>query len=457
MKLYILMVIGGSICTLLYLIFNKVLPCELSLKCRSIFLKCNIIFYLLPLPLIAAELKGKLEVWLEGMGMTFPVFRQGKITIYASDNFWSNQIIMDENNKIKYITGYEKILLAVVAIFAIFCVLLAGWMITYLAVCRNYKKDVIYMDSKRYIKKQKAGRKEIRIGFSPSIGSPVTVGIIKPIILLPVNDERYAASEGVIHHELKHIVNKDGIFRFLTFVIVAMEWYNPLAYYLVRENMAVSEMLCDEVAVKDMSKEEMVNYMECIIAAVDKNQNKKLVAATLGASKSLTEERMKRIMGKNSKKIWKKGIAIGIMAGCFLISSIPALAYKEPPICHVEGEITPFKGSNNVGIFVEDGYEMMLGEEWKNPDWNVDFSQGDQLFIDENDKVYPAKDNELNGNNQIKASCNHSYIVGEYCTHKTNGNGGCIVTTYSAQQCSKCNDLKLGSKLSTLTYDVCPH
>lgn len=451
------MVVGGSICTLLYLIFNKVLPWELSLKCRSIFLKINIIFYLLPLPLIAAEIKGKLEVWLEGMGVVIPVFRQEKIAIYTSDNFWTNQIIMDENNKIKYITGYHKILPVVVTICAVFCALLVGWMITYLAVCHNYKKDIIYMDSGGYIKKQKPGRKRIRIGVSPAISSPVTIGIIKPVILLPVNDERYAASEGVIHHELKHIVNKDGLFHFLTFVIVAMEWYNPLAYYLVRENMAVSEMLCDEAAVKDMSKEEMVNYMECIIAAVDKNQNEKLVAATLGTSKSLTEERMKRIMGKNSKKPWKKGIAAGIMVSCFLISSIPALAYKELPVCHVEEGLTFWDETSNMGVFVEEGYDTMLGEEWEKPDWNVDFSQGDHLFMDENGEVYPVQDRELDNNNRIKASCNHNYVAGEYSVHKTKDSGGCTVTTYSAQRCSKCNDLRIGSQISTLTYVVCPH
>mgnify|MGYP001033621862 FL=1 len=451
------MVVGGSICTLLYLILNKVLQWELSLKCRSIFLKINVAFYLLPLPLIAAELKGKLEVWLEGMGMTFPVFRQGKITVYTPRNFWANLIIMDENNKIRYITGYHRVLPVVVAIFAVFCVLLAGWMIAYLAVCRNYKKDIIYMDSERYIKKLETGRKKIRIGLSPFISSPVTIGIIKPVILLPVNDERYAASEGVIHHELKHIVNKDGLFRFLTFVIVAMEWYNPLAYYLVRENMAVSEMLCDEAAVKGMSKGEMVNYMECIIAAANKNQNEKLVTATLGTSKSLTEERMKRIMGKNSKKLWKKGMAVGIMVSCFLISSIPALAYKEPPIWYVEEGIMQWDEAKSMVVFVEDGYDTMLGEEWKYPDWNVDFSQGDQLFIDENGGVYPVKDSELKGNDQIKASCNHNYIAGDYHVHETNDSGGCTVITYNAKRCTKCGITKDTTEIASATYKACPH
>lgn len=450
------MVASGSICTLLYLIFNKVLPCELSLKCRSIFLKINIIFYLLPLPWIAAEIKGKLDVWLKRVGITIPVSEHEKIIIYTPDNFWTNLIITDENNKIRYITGYHKSLPVIVTIFAIFCVLLAGWVITYLAACRNYKKDITYMDSDSYIKKQKTGRKKIRIGISSYISSPVTIGIIKPVILLPVNDERYAASEGVIHHELNHIVNKDGLFRILTFVIIAMEWYNPFAYYLIRENMAVSEMLCDEAAVKDMSKGEMMNYMECIIAAANKNQNERPVTATLGTSKSLTEERVKRIMGKNSKKIWKKGMAVGIMASCFLISSIPALAYKESPVWQEDGNIL-WSETTTMGIFVEEGYSEMLGDAWRNPDWNTDFSQGNQLFIDENGKVYPVETPDFNGDNQMRASCVHNYVAGDYQIHKVNDSGGCTVTTYSAKRCTKCGDTKDVTEKSSTSYKVCPH
>lgn len=451
------MVVGGSICTLLYLIFNKMLPWELSLKCRNLFLKINIIFYLLPLPWIAAEIKGKLDVWLKRVGITIPVPEYEKIIIYTPDNFWTSLIIMDEDNKIKYITGYYKILPVVVTIFVIFCVLLAGWMITYLAVCRNYKKDIIYMDSDGYIKKQKTGRRKIRIGVSPYISSPVAIGIIKPMILLPVNDERYAASEGVLDHEMNHIVNRDGLFRFLTFVIIAMEWYNPLAYYLARENMAVSEMLCDETAVKGMSKEEMMNYMECIIAAADKNQNEKLVTATLGTSKSLTEERIKRIIKKNSKKIWKKGIAVGIMVSCFLVSSIPALAYKEPTVWREEEGKPVWSETTTIWMFVEDGYDTMLGEEWKNPDWNVDFGLGDQLFIDENGEVYPVKDSDLNSNDQVKAACDHNYVMGDYHVHKVNSSGGCTVTTYSAKRCTECGDTKDVTEKSLLTYEACPH
>ena len=57
MKLYLCMVLGGSACTLLYIIFDYLLPYELSLQWKNIFLKINFIFYLLPVPLLLSQLK----------------------------------------------------------------------------------------------------------------------------------------------------------------------------------------------------------------------------------------------------------------------------------------------------------------------------------------------------------------------------------------------------------------
>ena len=74
------------------------------------------------------------------------------------------------------------------------------------------------------------------MGLSPNVDSPVTIGMVKPVILFPLDTKKYSASErGIICHELHHIINMDVLFRFLSFMIIAMEWYNPLVYYLFKE------------------------------------------------------------------------------------------------------------------------------------------------------------------------------------------------------------------------------
>lgn len=450
MRLYVCMVLGGSICTLLYILFNRILPCELSLKCKNIFLRINIILYLLPFPWIAAEVKGALKELLEKAGVVFPRTSRGDIV--HPKRIWESMIIRDSNNEILYITGYQKWFPIILAGCAVFGVLLVGWMIACLIAGYIYKKDMINLDAGRYLKGSRDKKRRVRMGVSPNVDSPVTVGMVKPVILLPLDNEKYSASErGIISHELHHITNMDGLFRLLTFIIIAMEWYNPLAYYLFKENIAVSEMLCDEAAVESMCKEEKLDYMRCIITAAERPQNTKKVIMTLGATKGLTKERMMRIMGKNEKKIWKSGLAAGIMILCFVFSSIPALAYKEPLRMEImdADAIDEWKRADMTMAIAEENLETSYIKE-------MDFSQSDGMLVNEAGETSPYNEN-IGNENQKQVFCTHNYEPKIYVLHEANGDGGCTVINYNAQKCSKCGYVNVGSEISRTIYKVCPH
>lgn len=453
MKLYICMMIGGSICTLLYIIFNCILPYELELRWKNTFLKINIIFYLLPIPWLVVKMKGILKWTLEKTGI---VFQTGKIPdIMQPNNIWESIAIMNDNNELIYLTGYQYWIPVILAVSAIFFTLILGWIITYLVIGNTYKSDIIYTDTDGYVEDIKRGRRKIRIGISSHINSPITIGIINPIILLPLDNEKYAAStRGIVRHELNHILSKDGLFRFFTFVIIAMEWYNPLAYYLLREIIAVSEMLCDEAAVDGMSKEEKVSYIRCIIESVGKTKDSETLIMALGKTKELSKERMKRIMGKNEKKVWKRSLATGIMMFCFLVSSLPALAYKDP-VEHTETNYldNTMEEWNHVDMVI------FTSDERVESDYSeiLDFSLGNNVFINEEGEIYSYENSESYNQNQIRVICSHSYETGTYSKHFSNSDGSCKVINYSAQRCIKCGNIIIGSEISTTTYKVCPH
>ena len=453
MRLYVCMVLGGSICTLLYIFINRILPYELSLKYKNLFLKINTIFYLLPVPWIAAEIKGILKLLLEKAGVVFPRSTRGDIV--HPNLIWESVVIRNEKNEIVYITGYQKWFPVILIGFTIFCILLSGWIIAYLVAGYKCKKGITYIDAGKYLRDSRDKKRKIQIGVSPYIDSPVSVGIMKPIILLPLDNEKYFVSEkGIVRHELHHIINMDGLFRILTFMVIAMEWFNPLAYYLFRENIAVNEMLCDEAAVEDMTKEEKVDYMRCIIMAAENSQNKKTVITTLGATRGLSKERMKRIMGKNEKKMWKKGLAAGIMTLCFLFSSVPALAYKEP-LEVMEKDYT----DNTIETWKQADMTMAESEESTEMSYirTVDFSQSNYVLINETGETFSSENFELNNENQTQTTCSHNYESKIFSIHNLKSDGSCTVTAYDAQKCSKCGHLVVGSEVSKHIYNVCPH
>ncbi len=447
MKLYVCMVLGGSIDTLLYIFFNCVLPYEFGLKWKSIFIKINIMFYLLPLPFIMSRVKGNLRIWMERVGIYLP---SGKIPdVVNAKNVWESVVIKNADGRILYITGYQNLLIVIAVISGMFLLLIAGWVTAYFMICHRYKRDIINLKTDEYLKNMR-WHKRIHISVSEHVASPVTIGLLRPTIIFPANRENYeAAVEGIIQHELTHIGNLDALFRFLTFAIVAMQWYNPLAYYLLQENIAVGELLCDKVATEGMTKDEKTCYMRCIIDAVEKTKISETLIMTLGAPKELSKRRMKMIMGKNEKKIWKRSLAAGILILCFIVSSIPALAYKEPRT-HAYDVIDVSKD-----WALTDKMEFALEGTSKHEEISIEFGLNDGVFVSEAGETYFY--NQLYEGNQMRAACQHTFQVGTYSDHDVKSDGGCVLVIYNAERCSKCGDLKIGSKKETRIYEVCPH
>lgn len=377
MRLYLYMVLGGSICTLLYIIFNHIFSQEGSLKWKRTFIKVNMLFYLVPLPWMIAELKAKIVQLLEQVGVTFmPREVNNEMN---PQNIWESIVVLNAENELIYISGYQQWMPVIRIGMLIFFSLIIGWIISYRGMISYYKKDITYIDIK------KSGRIKVKIGTSPKVSSPIAFGSIRPTILLPEDRNFQNSIDGIVNHELQHFRNRDSILRFLSFVILTLEWYNPLVYYLLRENIVISEMLCDEVATRDMSKTEKVAYMQCVLDSVGKTKKSEVLVMNLGNSKSLTKKRMEKIMEKRQKKIWKKGFAFCIMIGCFFASSIPALAYREPIIlCESEKCNHAVESWRNLDkiTFVADSETETYELEY------VDYSKGDCLFIDESGREF---------------------------------------------------------------------
>lgn len=450
MNLYVSIVAGGSIFTFFYIVFNSILPCEFTLTEKSLLLKCNILFHILPIPWIVFQGKRILKPIFEKYCAVFPQIRDFYGMHY--NNMWKSSIIKNENNQLVYITGYQKVFPFIVAIAVIFAFLILGWIFAYLITCSNCKKNAVFIDNTEYIEEVKA-RKRIKICMSPDISWPVAVGIVKPVILLPTDNVQYVDScNGIIRHEMGHILRGDMLFRFLSFVIIALEWYNPLAYYLFKENRAVSELLCDERAVMNMSKREKVKYLNCIIAATEKSKSTKVTIMTLGTKKKITKERVLRIMEKDQKRNWKKRTALGITIICFAISSMPTLAYDAPTI------VKDVDFGNAVESWEQMDMVIISPREEGDAHYfsTLDYSINDSLLISASGEIYPY---EVQGEEHLteqQLSCVHNFENVTYTKHMVIGEG-CKIVNYNAQMCSKCGYIIMGEEVSAVTYKVCPH
>lgn len=450
MRLYVYIAMCGSICTLAYVLFNCILPCELPLKWRRLLLRANIVLYLMPFPWAVAEIRSILKKLLEDAGVSFS-HKYGGISFYNAPDAWNSLIVKNVDGKILYISGYKKILPFIASGFILCLTALAVWLIAYIIQSHQYKNNMVLLDTNDYYTEENNVGKKVTVGISSFVSAPLTVGLIKPVILLPVEYTAYEdAMEEVIQHELNHVSCKDILERFFCYVVIVFHFLNPLAYYLYKECVMVSEMICDEKALKDRDKSKKAAYMRCMITASQKADRINTVSPTFGMSKHLLKSRMERIMKTNKKKVLNRSITAVAVIVCLLTSSIPAMAYQEPRIM-TQTDQTRWDESGFV-VIVPDGLANPLETE---SDY-MDFDNGNSIFIDEEGEIYNCND-EQNSLEQSRIVCSHVYVSGKAMHHDKKADGSCVVVTYNAMQCTKCGDLIRGEDISTNIYNPCPH
>jgi beta-lactamase regulating signal transducer with metallopeptidase domain len=87
---------------------------------------------------------------------------------------------------------------------------------------------------------------------SPAIVTPVTVGAISPVVLLPLSWRSWSEARlrAVIAHEMAHVRRRDPLVAMLAHVNRCLFWFHPVAWWLPRALEAAAEHTCDEAAVR---------------------------------------------------------------------------------------------------------------------------------------------------------------------------------------------------------------
>jgi len=142
-----------------------------------------------------------------------------------------------------------------------------------------------------WLKKHRLNR-QIQIRVSDRIATPLTYGILSPVILMPKNtnwkDEK--AIEYVLAHEFVHIKRFDALTKFVAAAVLCVHWFNPLVwamYVLFNRDMEIS---CDESVIKTLGGDSKSSYAMTLIEIQEKN--KSAFALYNAFSKYAIEERV---------------------------------------------------------------------------------------------------------------------------------------------------------------------
>lgn len=174
---------------------------------------------------------------------------------------------------------------------------------------------------------------ESNIYLSDKIPSPFILGIIRPKIYLPsyISEED---KEYILCHEKAHIKRGDHLWKPLSFVLLAVYWFNPIlwvAYVLLCRDI---ELACDEKVIKSLGEDIKKPYS---LALINYSSPRRIIAACpLAFGEVGVKQRVKRVLNYKKPAFWiiiVSLVAITVAAVCLLTnppSTICIEDIKEP-------------------------------------------------------------------------------------------------------------------------------
>ncbi len=139
-------------------------------------------------------------------------------------------------------------------------------------------------------------RRTVTVRLSDKTTTPLTYGIIHPVILLPMgmylSDEKQL--KYVLMHEYIHIRKLDNLLKGISSIAVCIHWFNPLVWVMNKFLSRDIELRCDETLLKHCEGDCRAEYALTLIDLEDKRRRSFAVGTAF--AKQPAEERITAIM-----------------------------------------------------------------------------------------------------------------------------------------------------------------
>lgn len=277
---------------------------------------------------------------------------------------------------------------------------------------------------------------DVQYRISPLIGSPYTIGFLKPFIVAPESLEDSRLSEMIMRHEYSHLRRHDSAVKLLCLLAICLHFYNPLTLLTLLLYTSFSENIADQAATEGFTTEERKAYAVALVNLSVRNRQVPVVwKNNLLGAKHTMKRRVEFIMRKN-RKTSKIGTAAAILASVFL-SGTTVFGYAPMQTTEAADSVQ----LNETVSFVDSASNNLFANS------NIYFETDEHVNILVNDSDLEPR----------AIICTHDFKSGYADVHNSKSNGGCEVKTYTAKICKKCNHLVIMDLIGTTNYPKCPH
>ena len=162
-------------------------------------------------------------------------------------------------------------------------------------------------------------KRRISIKQSDRISTPLTYGVLHPVILMPkqtdwknINQLRY-----IFSHEYVHIYRFDAIAKLIAAYALCIHWFNPLVWVMYILFNRDIELACDESVIRQFGDQSKSAYSYMLISMEAKKSG--LSPLCNNFSKNAIEERITAIMNT------KRTTIITLLSACLIVLATVSL------------------------------------------------------------------------------------------------------------------------------------
>ena len=317
---------------------------------------------------MTAQMKHSLAVLLLGIGFCwFAITLAGEYLTYSEHPFFVN--ISQADAKPETLFGFYGLLSKSIEVSLPYLSMLylAGTIFLFFRFAAQYRytnficSQNIHKPSAsiriyvQQIAERMGIKKEIHVWLSELVDTPMTIGFLKPVILMPiasVNGLSIQQVEAILLHELSHIRRNDYLVNLLITSVDILLFFNPFSKLFVRSIRKEREHSCDDLV---MQFEYSAHAYASALLSIEQKRVMKLTLAmaATGKNNQLLLDRVKRILKLPVTKQYSNrlvpllfsAVMIGFIAwsnpGNVIVREILQIPDQQPLVASSTSEVKP--------------------------------------------------------------------------------------------------------------------
>lgn len=227
-------------------------------------------------------------------------------------------------------------------------------------------------------------RRHVRVRTSDRIRTPLTYGVVRPVILLPASAARMdpAQLRYILTHELLHIKRFDIIKKLVLTACLCVHWFNPMVWVMYVLAGRDIELACDEGVLRIVGQQENAGYAMALIRMQERRGG---AAWANSFSRYAIKERITSIMKFKKLSILAMVVVLALVVGVTTAFASSGVPEEAQPVEDGEmtGEISV--DSSTAMVMTDDGgvtkYSDDEGQTWMTEEeWEAKYPTPDIVW-----------------------------------------------------------------------------